>query len=289
MQKTALISLVGEQPIPNLLPILYFKPEQNLFVHTKQTKEIARRLQEKFKGDLEETDAYNMKDIERTLEDSISLLIKENYQVWCNLTGGTKPMALAVSRIAMRYSLPFFYLQSEGSRNIIYKYWVNAGELELEREEIPTLLNLDLYLYAHQGLYEEKETSENPFEKQIYEVLRENVDEIKREVRFKAHPAVEIDLVLRRGNFVGIAEIKSGKKAKEKRALEQLITAGENRFLGTFTNKFLILDREYEENNRKLAQAFKVEVVELPSAQEGPLSDADRQKLIEAIRRKLSN
>jgi len=44
MTKTALILLVGEQPLPNLLPTRRINPELVVLVHTDRTKEIAERL-----------------------------------------------------------------------------------------------------------------------------------------------------------------------------------------------------------------------------------------------------
>jgi len=39
MTKTALILLVGEQPLPNLLPTRHINPELVVLVHTNRTRE----------------------------------------------------------------------------------------------------------------------------------------------------------------------------------------------------------------------------------------------------------
>ncbi|WP_424611079.1 DUF1887 domain-containing protein [Caldanaerobacter sp.] len=288
----AIISLIGEQPIPNLLPIRYFSLNYTIypvFVHTSRTEDIGKRLQGIFKGELRKVEPYNLVAIENDLEELVNKLGELGYKITLNITGGTKPMSLAAFRIAERYKLPFFYLQSEGKKNILYEYWFEENSLKSSSKEIGQLLNIDLYLQAHQGPYEEASGFRNDFEKIVFNVLEKEVDEIKKGIRFSAHPSVEIDLVLRIGNNVGIAEVKSGGEAAKKRPLEQLITAGEARFLGTFTSKFLIIDREYGENNRLLAEAHRVKVIELPSVQEGALSPEDRKKLTEVVKEELGN
>ncbi|MDI6631878.1 MAG: DUF1887 domain-containing protein, partial [Thermoanaerobacteraceae bacterium] len=99
--------------------------------------------------------------------------------------------------------------------------------------------------------------------------------------------ALEIDLVLRCGNRVGIAEVKSGKKARSKEGIDRLNAAADPRFLGTYIKKFLILDREYEPNNLELARAYGITVIELSSAQNGELSREDTEKLIQTAKTEL--
>jgi hypothetical protein len=66
-----------------------------------------------------------------------------------------------------------------------------------------------------------------------------------------------------------------------------------NTLLGTYTKKFLILDREYGSNNRELAMAHGITIIELPSASTqngellGELSKKDREKLIETVKVKI--
>lgn len=55
----------------------------------------------------------------------------------------------------------------------------------------------------------------------------------------------------------------------------------------TYTEKFLILDREYEPNNRQLANAHRITVIELLSAQNGELSKEDTEKLVQTVKKEL--
>ena len=95
-----------------------------------------------------------------------------------------------------------------------------------------------------------------------------------------------MDLVLRCGNNIGIAEVKTGKKARTKEGIDQLNTAAEQRFLGTYTAKMLIVDRKYPGGNLSLAKAHRIEVIELLSfsnSENGDLSDEDKEKLVAKV------
>ncbi len=96
-----LISLIGEQPIPNLLPIRYLKPERNMLVYSQKTRERARFLRRLIGGaeDLREdlqVDAYDFPKILATLQERLA----QRTDVQFNLTGGTKMMALAAYALA---------------------------------------------------------------------------------------------------------------------------------------------------------------------------------------------
>ena len=45
-----LVELLGSQPILNLLPMLYLKPDEILFVGTRETHDIGRHLQSLMEG-----------------------------------------------------------------------------------------------------------------------------------------------------------------------------------------------------------------------------------------------
>lgn len=104
-------------------------------------------------------------------------------QLVFNLTGGTKPMALAAYHLAEEFGSPFLYLQSEGSRSLVYQYqFADRGVKLIKTEELPPLLTIDDYLRAYLGEYQEGPPKEEPV-KVIYEFLRSEVDEIKTSIR----------------------------------------------------------------------------------------------------------
>lgn len=299
VREAVMISLIGEQPVPNLLAVLHARPEHAVLVCTERTKDVSERLRSVLKErskergisvegepvDVVDVDPYDMADIESKLK---TVIREKNWppdKIVLNLTGGTKPMAFAAYRLAEQLAGPFLYVQSEGKKSVVYHYrFMEHGPVLKKVDEVPPVLDIDLYLRVHLREYTEGELK-NDFEKMVAEVLQQELDEIKTSVRSTG--ALEIDLVLRCGNRVGIAEAKSGNKALSKEGIDQLNTAAEPRFLGTYTKKFLILDREYGSNNLELARAHGITVIELRSAQKGELSEEDREKLIQTVKTEL--
>ncbi len=295
MLGTIMISLVGEQSIPNLLAVLYAQPQHAALVCTERTKGVSERLRSVLKErgisveDVVDVDPYDMADIESKLE---TVIREKNWppdKIVFNLTGGTKPMAFAAYRLAEQLSGPFLYVQSEGRKSVVYRYrFLKRGPELKKAEEVPPVLDIDIYLKAHLDGYRETAEFKNEFEEMVFAILQPELDEIKNSVKpVPQLGGLEIDLVLRCGNRVGIAEVKTGKKARSKEGVEQIIAAAEQRFLGTYTEKFLILDREYEPNNLQLANAHRIRVIELPSAQSGKLSEEDRRKLVDTVKKAL--
>lgn len=296
VNEAIMISLVGEQPIPNLLAVLYAKPSQAVWVCTDHTEKISRRLCSVLKErnvSVEDEPvyvaAYDMVDIESKIKSFIEKKRWEHSKIIFNLTGGTKPMALASYRLAEKFSCPFLYVQSEGKKSVIYYYQFTECGPELKNAiEIPPVLDIDLYIKAYHDNYTETNEFKNKFEEMVHAVLKAELDEVKNSVKpVPRLGGLEIDLALRYGNCVGIAEVKTGNKARSKEGIEQIVAAAEQRFLGTYIEKFLILDREYEQNNRQLADAHRIKVIELPSAQGGELTKEDRRKLVDEVKKAL--
>lgn len=95
---------------------------------------------------------------------------------------------------------------------------------------------------------------------------------------------MEIDLIFRCGNQVGIAELKTGKVALSKEGLDQLNAACAREYLGIYTKKFLIIDGEYPANNKELAQAWNINIIELTGSKDkGYVVDADKERLVRAV------
>jgi hypothetical protein len=116
-------------------------------------------------------------------------------------------------------------------------------------------------LKIHTGSkYTYKEDTEK-YEKLVYNILYGKVDEIMKNVCLAE--SLEVDLVFRIGNQVGIAEIKTKNKARTKVGIDHLNTAGAREYLGIYTKKFYIADREYPSNNKELAKERNITVIEL--------------------------
>jgi len=288
MEQKVMIALIGEQPIPNLLPVRYEKPDRVALVYTNKTEKGFERLKNLLGDDyvdpLKIKSPYDIFEIKQDLANFINENRFKSSDIIFNLTGGTKPMAFASYHMAEDLSCPFIYLQSEGGKSIIFRYEFLEGRIQLiSKDSIPNLLIIDDYLKAYLNSYS-RTSNDNPFEGLVYDALCNSVDECVRSI---THGNLEIDLVMQCGNQVGIAEVKSGKKALKKEGIDQLNTAAEQRYLGTYTRKFLILDREIGSENRELAEAHRIRIIELKSGEKCALSQEDQNKLIKVIRKDL--
>ena len=292
--KTALVLLIGEQPLPNLLPTRHIAPDIVVLVHTNHTKDIAERLKDLLLSEklLCEVDPYLLPRIEQTLQGFLSQHVDEHVdgsgcKVLFNLTGGTKPMSLAAFQVAAQRKAPFVYFQTEGGRSLLYYYqFTDQGEVKLEKqEELSETITLDDYLRAQVGSYKTGSPRDD-FEEQVYQVLRAIPDlEILTSVRPKNLGALEVDFVIRLGNQIGVIETKT-KGAKS--GIDQIQAVAEQRYLGTYVNKFLISGSQVDENNKELARAYRIEVIELLSyTKTGKISQSDQQMLQERILKKM--
>lgn len=280
-----MICLVGEQPVPNLLPIRHCKPSQVLLARSDTTKRVSDNLEQLLKGDFavipHDVPPYDIVAARKSLVECLDCHCWQGTDLLFNLTGGTKPMSLAAFWLAQEQEAPIVYLQSEGGRSLMYRYEFNNNELVLRRcDVIGELLTIDDYLKVHGlGSYQRRAQTE-PFQQLVIDGLRRHVSEIISGVSVGA---LEIDLTIRCGNQVGVAEVKSGKAAERKNGIDQLNTASQREFLGIYTKRFLILDRRLGTNNRELAQAHNIIVIELLDDCPSGLSETNRTYLVKTV------
>jgi len=297
---SVMISLIGEQPIPNLLVLRHEKPEEAVLVFTDRTKPVAERLQKLLEQDtksyLLHSDPYDIRAIYENLNELIKNHDRHSAGFVFNLTGGTKTMVLAAYRIATELQAPFLYLQSERKRSRLYRYEFDGEAYHKGSDEfLPGLVSIDDYIQVHLGRTPEKKEKPrdafgHAFEEAIADALRELDMEVKVGVRLAG--ALEIDLVVRYENQVGVIQAKTGGAARKKTGLDQLNAACDQRYLGTYTKKMLVINEVWDKsrsNLRELAKAWRITVVELPSftIKSPHLSDEDRQclqtKVMEAL------
>ena len=284
-----IISLIGQQPIPNLLPLLDLRPDTAVLVYSEFTKPaydtLRKLLKEKgIKPVPLPVDAYNILAIEHDLEEKIAAEKIDVSNLIVNITGGTKIMSLAAWSVAAKLNLPFVYLQSEGKQSVLYEYAVKGeGEFQQSKRRLPVLLTIDDYLRAHVGRWNAgglaKGEPGRSFEKAILDALQPVVDEIVAGA--KMTKIVDIDLVVRCGNQIGIIEAKTGSNGIKK-AIDQLNTAGGQRYLGTYTKRFLVsnLDWGPYSDLHELAAARNITVIQLPGFGEtGMLNDQELELL----------
>lgn len=288
-----MISLIGEQPIPNLLPVRYQPPAVAVLVHSDLTERAARRLEHLLPPGCQPVycpvSAYDIEAIRRELT---GLIEKEGWTtpgLTFNLTSGTKAMALATYLAAAERQANFLYLQSEGKQTRLYRYEFDAEGTPHVAEDrlLPGLITIDDYLRAFVDDYHltgfANEQEGGLFERAIYAALEQAVDEIA--VGAKLLGALDVDFVVRCDNQVGIIEAKTGPGLKK--GLDQLGAAGEQRYLGTYTQRILVSDQRWDHtrsNLRELAEARRIEVIEVPSFNaQGQLSPEDSKGLLQKV------
>ncbi len=282
--KSTMVCLIGEQPVSNLLPIRHFQPEKVFLVHSEQTERVSKNLEKLIKDKCSvSTGSIDAFDLIKAKE-QLAKYLKDKEDLLFNITGGTKPMALAGFFLAKECERPIVYLQSEGGKSLLYCYEFEGDEIvQCDYLEIGEVLTIDDYLKVHGLIYKLKRDRE-PFEELVGECLRSELSEVYIAVGFNAF---EIDLILRHKNQVGIAEVKTGRKAEKKEGIDQLSTASQREFLGTYTARFLILDRTLPPENRALALAHNIKIIELLDDKSTGLSERDKNYLIDTVKKTL--
>jgi hypothetical protein len=292
---TTMIALVGEQPIPNLLPVRYLRPEGLVLVYTERTKDVARRLQNLLQDTeiwpLSINDPYDIV----AIRDSIHTAVANQRDLIFNLTGGTKTMVLAAYDLATATGSPFLYFQTEGRRgrdlqSLLYRYTFRDGRSY--REECATLseplITLDDYLRAHfEGYVASSFSSDSGgnLERAVHAALTEVVDEIMAGVRPSGlKDQIEIDLVIRCVNQVGFIEVKGGGEESGKKAVDQLTTSAARELSGIYSARFLVTGASRNSQYKAAATAVNVTVVELCEWRSGArLSQRDAEMLRQRI------
>jgi len=286
-----MIALVGEQPLPNVIPVKYYSPSRLVLAHTKNERStlIAKRI-ERFFGNqlkvdlLDLEDGYNIDRIYSRLYQFIHQNELKN-ELLFNLTGGTKPMSFAALELAQELKCQAFYYQSENNLSQLHLYDLSAGSLKYQ-EPISIDVNLEvedvLKLFVGKCC---KKNFENAFEEQVFNILKNLGKEYSVLHNVYVGPNVEVDWILCYKNKLAVGDVKSQVK---KSGIDQVNGVTDQRTLGTYTKKFIISAREPDDNNRLLAEAYRIKVIVVPSANNnGTLSDEDRQKIVEEIQKEM--
>ena len=293
-----LIQLIGAQPLPNLLPPMYLKPDKTILVYTSRTEEVKRNI-ESIIGPCQSLvcDPY---DIERLVEALRSELSSQpEAELIFNLTGGTKAMVLAANQVALQRNAQIVYLESEHNQNVLYAYrYDDQRSLRLQsRIELPALISIDQFLdaYLGRGQWEEKGPSRDiggQFEQAVADALRAKLPqaEVKQGIRFLGKPdgtykQADLDIVVRCGNQFARIECKSQGRAMTLDAAKQLNMWSE--LLGIYTRKFIAMSGSANPDHAAVYAATRTQVIELPSFNGQSLSTQDQAKLANEIAKAL--
>jgi hypothetical protein len=292
-----LVELVGGQPLPNLISIRSVRPDEVLFVDYKDTRATTKRLINALKREMR-TQTLTLPN-PQTPHDTYERISKKvsdigwgKKKVIFNIAGGYRASALAAYEIAKRTNGVLADMENIKNQWYVRLYRFEGDQVLLKSNvRLPGVFTLSDYLNIHLPGFKEEGASRDErgrideggeFEEFLYRTLEPHVDEIMAGVR----PAgvaqqIEIDLVVRRGNAVGIIEAKTGVK---KAGIDQLDTAGNQTYMGRHITKFLITGRRLPSAHKTLAQAQQIHVIELPGYDYGGrLPSRERQRLIQSI------
>lgn len=293
---TVLVSLIGEQPTPNVLPLRHYKPDQVILVHTDLTAGLAGRIAALIEKEFHvlrpycRTDAFLVDRIRSELLEYIGMHAGKADLIF-NLTGGTKTMEYAALDVARQCKAKAFYYQTEGNQSLIHPYHFDEqGEMACEPPiEIDAVLQIEEFLKLFVKDYrpaEEKDHEGKAFEQMVLAVLESlgpdyEVMPNQRLSGFSHN--VELDWVLRYRNTFAVGEVKlHGTKSA---GIDQLNSATDQRMLGTYTKKFLVSVDPLHKNDADLVIASRISTVVLPSGRQAELSGEDKDCLRQAIRK----
>ena len=290
---TAMIALIGEQTLPNFLPIKHYQPESVVLIYTERTKKTYEKLSATLQKEVKvlglETHAYDIGSITKSINDMLDAIPELSLQpLQFNLTGGTKAMVLAAYQVASSRQSPIMYLQSEGKRTHVFHYkWENQQLKAANDEFLPELLNLrDVFdLHLGPGNWREEGASKEEggtLEEAIANTLRDGGYEVMVGVK-TMNNNIEVDVAVRSGNQYGVIQAKMGKGGRSLDSIKQLSTTA--RLLGTYSQMFSVITVPQESTQKMIADASNIQVLSLPTYERGSrvLPAAEATKLLATV------
>lgn len=149
------ICLISGQPTPNLVPALSpdMRPKQVIMLVSAEMKEQAEYLKNVLRKYGVKTcgemvpNAYDIGKLHKQIEDLIKKLgeEKDKPSIALNLTGGTKPMAIAAQTACFYNDIPYFYIRPDTNEVQLYMPVDNS----MNAYQISSKLKLSDYLEVH--------------------------------------------------------------------------------------------------------------------------------------------
>ncbi len=180
------ICLISGQPTPNLVPALSpdTRPKQVIMLVSAEMKEQAEYLKNvlrKYGVTTHEEmvpNAYDIGAIHKQVEEMIKKLTqkKDTPSIALNLTGGTKPMAIAAQTACFYNDIPYFYIRPD--TNEVQLYTPVDGNMQTCK--ISSKLKLNDYLETHGFRLEQKPVSG-------IHILNDRVSDLQKSLVLNAH------------------------------------------------------------------------------------------------------
>ena len=257
------LTLVGEQPMPILMPLWQLPGITDLqFVATTQTEDIALRLKGIVKSDNALkgiqvhnrllVSAYNLADTQNKVSQAI--YNNQNQRVLVNLTSGTKIMSLGCLQAAQTLDAQLVYVSTQ-TREMLFFHPVSKKEWT---EKIDIAIDCFQYFNAHGFDASLNPNFKSPFapimppkegdelENTIFQLCKDSslFDDVQKNlyVRKRLLQQVgainELDIVVTHNGSLAICSCKSGKLSND--PLYELSSLASRELAGIYCKKFLI-------------------------------------------------
>jgi len=174
------VCLVSQQATPNFIPVLdkRFRPQRVILVVSPDMRERASWLQTALVQKGIAVTLYDIDDpwnVQRLQDQLLELLVKEAAtDLALNVTGGTKPMAIAAQEVFRAEDKPVFYVHPE------------RGEvIPLFREAQPFHIQESVQIPDYLGIhgYHERSRDTREFSEECYTLARDWIKEVERFAR----------------------------------------------------------------------------------------------------------
>ncbi len=279
MSGKVMISLIGEQTVPNVVPLLHYSKlhgvERSILVHSGSLTDRCGWIEGVVRSKSPASEqqqllisGYDLAAATKQLKALVEAGIKQ--QGWqisdlvFNFTGGTKIMALALYGLATTFGCEAVYYQTDdqddpGRGPRIQSYITCNGELLASDISPLEVLDIESYFAAHgltvsvpqtdprakleQNIRNAKDAGSRrgyQFEVAVYDALLPVASELMLGVTFPGFTS-DIDLVVRLDNLVGVVQLKSGGEANGLKGIEQT-TLFSGVPYGTYTKRLIIDD-----------------------------------------------
>ena len=163
------ICLVSGQPTPNLVPALSqdMRPKKVIMLVTREMTEQAEYLKNVLRkyGIMTHEEmvpnAFDIGAIHKQIENLVKQIFQEENKpsIALNLTGGTKPMAIAAHTACFYNDIPYFYIRPDTNEVQLY----TPADNDMNAHQISSKLKLPDYLEVHGFRLEQKPASSTRF------------------------------------------------------------------------------------------------------------------------------
>lgn len=292
-----IISLVGEQPMPILIPLWQRKQQSGFkdslqFVATKTTLHIAHRLIDFISNDpslkhhfkvsekkpIILVDAYQLIDTQDKLIEEVKN--NQNQRVLINLTSGTKIVSLACLQSAQGRDVELVYVSTQ-TNELLFFHPTSKRET---RQTIDVTISVKQYFAAHGFETNPNLNFSNPFppvappkagdelEELVYSSLKDSglFDDVQKSLYIRRsmgkEDAVinEFDVLATYNGNLAVCSCKSGRVDKQNKYLYELSALTSRDLAGIYCQRLLISaqpDENISDDIKNRAKADRIKIV----------------------------